>query len=361
MSTYKRLCLLLCSLFMCCVGFLSVSSRVYAYTAEDGFYPVYSDHSVFSFAYVDGTNLSYNLTCNDGRYFIGNSGVDNVKELSWFQGWGGSEEWTFPFNPDLYDYYILGALTSPYSQQSESTFKPGFLELWYYDFSKSELEDYELSEIYIYDLDTKNYSGFGFSAKVDFVSAGNCALHRIDMENDKDGFGSKPPNLVFELGILAVEKGQNETAVMSQILNQLQNMENSLTDSIGSAADQVTDAIENQYGMIPGETFGVQDLTSQVEEKLGVLSFGADTLNNFLGLFQASNAGSTVLTFPGFTIDVQGESYQVWNDMQFDLAFLEENFGVLIIAVRTVTVLCVRLAVLGYLVKAYEHLVNNKG
>lgn len=349
---------------LCCVGFLSVSSRAYAYTAEDSFYPV-----ITTDAHLDLYDSSDKViwwgvpTVSNGKYYYNNPDTDGIYSIRWWQDFGVSTEWTFPYNPDVYEYYCLGTMTSSEisMEGNKSTFKPTNIEISYRDYTNQENVPYNISNLNIYNIDTVGYAGFGFSAKVDFEAADCSSLHYIWFDSDKDGSGSKAANLVFEVGIMAVPKGTLESEINQRILNQLQNMENSLNNSIGSAADQVTDAIENQYGMTPGESFGVPELTSQVEEKLGVLSFGADTLNNFLGLFQASNAGSTVLTFPGFTIDVQGESYQVWNDMQFDLAFLEENFGILITAVRTVTVLCVWLAVLGYLVKAYEHLINNKG
>lgn len=345
---------------MCCVGFLSVSSRVYAYTAEDGFYPV----NVPSYIrIVDSSGVilfeqTYVYPSNNNVYSIDNGQLDNISGISI----GIHNDFVFPYSPDLYDYYVLGSFYSGLDPTLvDSSFFPSDFCILGYDYNTGEFFNYDTSDLSIYSLDGGFSVGFGVSCKIRFDEANNIGIHSFHFEKDIQGSGSKPPSQKFEFGIMAILKGTSESEINLRILNKLSEMQESITDSIGSAADQVMDAIEDQYGMTPGESFGVQDLTSQVEEKLGVLSFGADTLNNFLGLFQASNAGSTVLTFPGFTIDVQGESYQVWNDMQFDLAFLEDNFGVLIIAVRTVTVLCVWLAVLGYLVKAYEHLVNNKG
>lgn len=337
---------------------------MYAYFYEDDFYPIITVQSRIDV--VDtGFNTIYSRVFDpdsDGIYNLKNGLLENIRHIGWYSP-ESTDQFIFPYNPSEYDYYIIGALDAICADISLSTFLPMELVVYY-----DQHEMYELSNFEIHELDSRFSLGFGFSAKVHFDLAGSTAIDSVFFVNDQLDSGVLPPDLMLQLGIMAVEKGTDENAINQQILNKLDEMNGNIvsgfdqvTDSVQNAADQVADAIENQYGMVSGEDFGVQDLTSQVEEKLGVLSFGADTLNNFLGLFQASNAGSTVLTFPGFTIDVQGESYKVWNDIKFDLSFLEENFGILITAVRTVTVLCVWLAVLGYLVKAYEHLINNKG
>lgn len=351
---------------MCCVGFLSASSmRVYAFESEDNFYP-YTPSYPYLNVYQNDWNTYvnyYNPSLSGGKFHFDNPYLENVIGIIFQQNQSGQagEQWTFPFQPEVYDYYFLGTLTAYNTDKDASTFKPTNIRLVYRDYDNMTNKNYSLSGLNVYDIDTGNYNGFGFYTKVSFESSDNTGISQVIMSSDKDGLGNKPANLIFEAGVLAIEKGTDEVAVMSQILDKLSEMESSITGSIDAAGDKVADAIENQYAMSDTEDFGVGQIADQVEENLGVLSFGADTLNNFLGLFQASNAGSTVLTFPSFTIDVQGESYQVWNDIQFDLTFLEENFGILITAVRTVTVLCVWLAVLGYMVKAYEHLVNNKG
>ena len=334
---------------------------MYAYTAEDNFYAL---DVIADFQFYDENNKSLYRkqveVSSDGKYHLDNNDLENVDRITIYP-YLGAQEWTFPYNAESYDYYFLGTLTAQCTDKTKSTYKPRFIGVAYSDVDADQTMYYNSEYLTIYNIDGYYYMGFGFYQKVDFESAGNTGIRHIQMLNDIHGNGNKPANLVAEFGIMAVRKDTSELEINRQILNKLSEMESSITGSIDAAGDKVADAIENQYAVSDTEDFGVGQIADQVEEKLGVLSFGADTLNNFLGLFQASNAGSTVLTFPGFTIDVQGESYQVWNDIQFDLTFLEENFGILITAVRTVTVLCVWLAVLGYMVKAYEHLVNNKG
>lgn len=337
--------------------------RVYAFESEDNFYSINVDSASLNVFNASGGLVfseTVHLTVNDNIYHYNNPVLSGIDNIQWIIS-ESSDPFTFPYNVSVYDYYFLGTLVAYCSDDSNSTWKPTKVYAMGYNVDSSSFFAYPRSEENIYNIDSDHTMGFGFSQKIEFDQKNNIGISGIWMGNDKDGTGIKPAGLMAEFGILAVPIGTDEAAISQQILNKLSEMESSISGSIDAAGDKVADAIENQYAVSDTEDFGVGQIADQVEEKLGVLSFGADTLNNFLGLFQASNAGSTVLTFPGFTIDVQGESYQVWNDIQFDLSFLEENFGFLIDTVRTVTVLCVWLAVLGYLVKAYEHLVNNKG
>lgn len=353
--------------------------KVYAFESESNFYPI-AEPASFLNVYFDGTSSAtkYTGTVDGDKMVFSNPYMENVTRIDWFANYQ-DYEFTFPYNPYEYDYYLLGTVTavnpttgSNASNFDKSTFQPSYLRVFYRNYATEGNSNYPITGYNIYNIDTTTHAGFGFYVGIDFEAAENTGIHAISFINDIQGLGNKPANLTMEFGILAVGKSESNATVLSQILSQLVGMESSLNSALGSVADQITDSIsdsaqqikdsiENQYAVSDAEDFGVGQLTNQVEEKLGVLTFGADTLNNFLGLFQASNVGGTELTFPGFQIEVQGQSYNVWPDISFDLAFLEEHFGILITAVRTVTVLCVWLAVLGYLVKAKDHFINNKG
>lgn len=346
---------------------------VLAYESEDGFYPI--DYETMVINVIDKTGsmiFSETVSINelDNSYYFSNENLTDVYRMS-FKTYE-PKPFTFPYDPNVYDYYLLGTLTAGTQNSSLSTWKPTYIRAQGYDVNNSAFFSYSFDNLNVYNIDTHTVKGFGFSERILFSDKDNIGIFSIEMDNDPQNIGKKPAGLIAEFGVLAVDKGSSEQAVMNQILSQLQDMESSINSSIGSAAGQISDsvsdaadqiagAVEDQYTMSDSEDFGVGDLADQVEEKLGVLTFGADTLNNFLGLFSAETVGGTELTFPAFQIEVQGVSYNVWQDITFDLSFLEERFGVLITAVRTVTVLCVWLAVLGYLVKAKDHFINNKG
>lgn len=308
---------------------------------------------------------------DDGKFYLNNSNISGIEYIAIFNV-QQTEQWTFPFNGDVYDYYFLGTVTGSASSPELFTFKPTKIDLSYFDYDKMYSINFPTLNNVIYDIDTGGEYGYGFYSKVDFSGVNNIAINHLVMKDDIHGTGNAPANLIAEFGIMAVEKGSSEEVILSQILSKLSQMESSINnsignaagnivDSVGNAADSITDSIENQYKVEENEDFGVGDIQEQVNQKLGVLNFGADTLNNFLGLFSPSNAGDTSITFPGFSITVQGVKYQVWNDKQFDLSFLDQHFGVLMTAVRTITVLSVWLAVLQYLVKAKDQLINNRG
>ena len=385
MNRYKRFCLSLCFLLACCVGFLSIDNlKVHAYTKTENFYPLVEENSILHF-YINDWNTvkTYNGTYKDNRIVYSNPDLSNVFGILWVSNSNSSHDLVFPYNPEVYDYYILGNLVTLNTDTSKSTFKPRTLNIYGWDYATNTNEYYPLNNLHFYDIDTSQYCGFGWYARIDFGSRDNIGIKQIGFYDDKDGLGNKPANLTMEMGILAVDKTASETVVLSQILQQLQNMESSITENIqnssnaissavgqagekvtgaiDSAKDELKDKINEQYEMDENEDFGVGTITEQVEEKLGVLTVGTGTLVGFLDLFNSGNAGSTEIVFPAFEITVQGETYPVWNDISYDLRTLEDDFGILINAVRTILVLCVWMAVLSYLVKAKDHVINNRG
>lgn len=330
---------------------------VLAYETEDNFF-VFDPLITVTFNRSDGSIKQSSANISNGSFSIANAALSDVTHFTVLNA-STTENWTFPYNHDVYDYYLLGTITA-ISSNSQFTFRPTVVDL-YYKKSDGSMGMYDISDLNVYDIGGWQQYGFGFYEKVSFSSADNTGIRHIYLGLENDLTGSIPANLKLEFGVLGVRKNTSQENALAQILSQLQSMESSINDSLGEAADQIAGAIENQYAMSDSEDFGVGQITDQVEESLGVLTFGADTLHNFLDLFSAETVGGTQLTFPAFQIEVQGVSYNVWPDITFDLSFLEEKFGILITAVRTVTVLCVWLAVLGYLVKAKDHFINNKG
>lgn len=357
---------------MCFVGFLSIDSHVYAADYSHNYHPIISDKS-FLRVYINNysTMQDYNATIKEDTYHFSNPALENVYAITW-QNYNSDDVLTFNYNPDLYDYYFIGNMVAVNKDVSKSTFKPTNIVIYGLDYATNSSEWYPMNDVGFYDIDSSAYCGFGWYGKIDFNSRDNIGISSIAFTADKDGLGNKPANLVMEMGILIVDKESTESATLTAILNQLNQMESSIaqniqnqsnviSSAIGQSAEKLQQAIENQFGMDDNEDFGVNDIQGQVEEKLGVLNFTADTLTSFLDLFNANTVGDTKITFPSYTIEVQGETYTVWNNIEFDFSFLEENFGILITAVRTVTVLCVWLAVLSYLGKAKDQIIINRG
>lgn len=342
---------------MLCVGCLSVDSlRVCAFDSENNFYP-YDVPGVAVAMFDSNLQSLYNsvvtLNTSNNKYYVANSSYSNVYHIT-VNNSGDEMYFTFPYNPDLYDYYLLGTVVGKTTTSTGFTYKPTNIFATGYNVDTEKYFNYPYYDLNIYNIDNAMYKGFGFSQRVAFEEVGNVGIHNIQLAQDKDNTGSVPANIIMEFGVLAVDKTLSEELTLAAILDKLDSMENSLMNSINSAADEVVEGIENQYSVSDEENFDVEDIVDQVNEKAGVLSFGTDTLVNFLDLFDAANATNTQITFPGFSMEVQGETYQVWPDYHYDLSELETQFGALIEVVRWGCVMAVWLAILNYLVKAYD-------
>lgn len=88
---------------------------------------------------------------------------------------------------------------------------------------------------------------------------------------------------------------------------------------------------ENQKGEESGSDASqmVQNLTDQVKSKWEILFYPIEFTKKFLALFTSSSAGSTSLTFPAFSLEVQGTTYQVWDAYTYDLSSLKSQFSIL--------------------------------
>lgn len=66
--------------------------------------------------------------------------------------------------------------------------------------------------------------------------------------------------------------------------------------------------------------------------------------------------GHIELTFPGFRMEIDGASYDVWADTAFNLSDIDDKFGGLMSVVRFATTLLVYLALIRYLVNTYHRI-----
>lgn len=148
------------------------------------------------------------------------------------------------------------------------------------------------------------------------------------------------------------------------ILTALNNINSSITAADEAARKRLEDinnSINNNY----------QDLTrpsdSAVDSASGTLSDTSDVTAN-IGLFTSidnltqgffnlfANPGSTTLTFPGFGMEINGVSYDVWFDTKYNLSDLDGKFGGLLSVVRFASSLLVYLALIRYLINTYHRI-----
>lgn len=148
------------------------------------------------------------------------------------------------------------------------------------------------------------------------------------------------------------------------ILTALNNI-NSSVHAADEAARKRLEAINNSINN------NYQDLTrpsdSAVDSASGTLSDTSDvkaatglftSIDNLTqGVFDLfTNPGSTSLTFPGFGMEIDGVSYDVWVDTKYNLSDIDDKFGGLMSGVRFATVLLVYLALIRYLINTYHRI-----
>lgn len=126
---------------------------------------------------------------------------------------------------------------------------------------------------------------------------------------------------------------------LEAINNSINNNYNDLTRPSDSAVSSASDSLSD---------------TSEVESATGLFTAVDNLTQGVFNLF--TNPGSTTLTFPGFGMEVDGVSYNVWEDTTYNLTDIDNKFGGLMSVVRFATTLLVYLALIRYLVNTYERI-----
>lgn len=126
---------------------------------------------------------------------------------------------------------------------------------------------------------------------------------------------------------------------LEAINNSINNNYNDLTRPSDSAVDSAS---------------GILSDTSDVTAKTGLFTSIDNLTQGVFNLF--SNPGSSTLTFPGFGLDIDGVSYDVWADTNYKLSDIDDKFGGLVSVVRFASSLLVYLALIRYLINTYHRI-----
>ena len=281
-------------------------------------------------------------------YYIYNSPSHNmVYSMSWGNMYVASD--FDSYLPEIYDYYLLFTAYADVSVDDFS-FKPDMAKI---SFQNCEPSSDVAFGVRYYHHD-KRYAPFtGFTVTAKLPEYDNTMPNYIYLYDST--LGTVPDaQLRVKVQILQVEKDSTPEIDISALLDKLDTVNNSIVEGL----DDLERTIEEQYAVEDSENFGVGNIVEDTENKLGALTFASDTMIGMLDLFDSENAGDAVLTFPSFEINVQGQVYRIWNDVQFDFSVLEDNFGVLIEAVRWGTTMCVYMALCMYIGKAYGQIIG---
>ena len=126
---------------------------------------------------------------------------------------------------------------------------------------------------------------------------------------------------------------------LEAINNSINNNYNDLTRPSDSAVDSASGTLSD---------------TSDVKAATGLFTSIDNLTQGVFNLFV--NPGSTTLTFPGFGVEIDGVSYDVWADTVYNLSDIDDKFGGLMSVVRFATALLVYLALIRYLINTYHRI-----
>lgn len=155
-----------------------------------------------------------------------------------------------------------------------------------------------------------------------------------------------------------------ETDRAQDILTALNNINSSVNAADKEARkrlEAINNSINNNYNDLtrPSDSAvdsasGTLSDTSDVTAKTGLFTSIDNITQGVFNLF--ANPGSTELTFPGFGMEINGVSYDVWADTNYNLSDLDNKFGGLVSVVRFATSLLVYLALIRYLINTYHRI-----
>lgn len=128
---------------------------------------------------------------------------------------------------------------------------------------------------------------------------------------------------------------QRLEAINNSINNNYQDLTRPSDSAVSSASDSLSD-------------------TSDVKAATGLFTSIDNLTQGVFNLF--ANPGSTELIFPGFDVEIDGVSYDVWTDTCYNLSDIDDKFGGLMSVVRFSTTLLVYLALIRYLINTYHRI-----
>lgn len=144
-------------------------------------------------------------------------------------------------------------------------------------------------------------------------------------------------------------------------LNNINSSVNTADQEARKRLEAINNSINNNYNDLtrPSDSAvnsasGTLSDTSDVEAATGLFTSIDNLTQGVFNLF--ANPGSTELTFPGFGMQIDGVSYDVWADTAFNLSDIDDKFGGLMSVVRFATALLVYLALIRYLINTYHRI-----
>lgn len=144
-------------------------------------------------------------------------------------------------------------------------------------------------------------------------------------------------------------------------LNNINSSVNAADQAARQRLEAINNSINNNYNDLtrPSDSAvssasGTLSDTSDVTAKTGLFTSIDNLTQGVFNLF--ANPGSSTLTFPGFGLEINGVSYDVWADTAYNLSDIDDKFGGLVSVVRFASALVVYLALIRYLINTYHRI-----
>ena len=190
-------------------------------------------------------------------------------------------------------------------------------------------------------------------------------LNQIEEANKKlDDINSS-----IEQGAQDIIDNQNQNA-QDIIDNQDQNTQDIIDNQDKNTQDIIDkeqDLWDDTYDPSDEEVSDMQDnisgITDDLKDKLGLFTFIDDTLSQFFDLLDPSQVSSTNLVFPAFSLTVQGESYNIWDQYEYDISSLKNvaGFKLLFDCLHFLSVSIVYWALIQYLQVVFKRIFASGG
>lgn len=144
-------------------------------------------------------------------------------------------------------------------------------------------------------------------------------------------------------------------------LNNINSSVNTADKEARKRLEAINNSINNNYNDLtrPSDSdvdsaSGTLSDTSDVTAKTGLFTSIDNITQGVFNLF--ANPGSTELIFPGFGLEIDGVSYNVWDNATYNLSDIDNKFSGLMSVVRFAASLLVYLALIRYLINTYHRI-----
>lgn len=168
-------------------------------------------------------------------------------------------------------------------------------------------------------------------------------------------------NVPINLSDIPANLDANSAQDILTALNNINSSVNTADKEARKRLEAINNSINNNYNDLtrPSDSAvdsagGTLSDTSDVEAATGLFTSIDHITQGVFNLF--ANPGSTELTFPGFRMEINGVSYDVWADTNYNLSDIDNKFRGLMSVVRFAGSLLVYLALIRYLINTYHRI-----